>query len=209
MRAARARARAVRSLALWLVRGGGRGGVPAVRSLARSFAGTRHRGWTLARSLAPSLLPSRGLWASSFPLRPGLSAAAPSLPAAPPRARARGLGASVPRLCPPRAGGALANSAPSRALRGGPWPRCSRSRDRSPLSPRSATLPSFPVAQPSRSPLLQARAQKARGARALRTPQGCKSAAPRFSPPRPTFCLLWPRGPWRGPVLPSQEELCL
>lgn len=194
MRAARARARAGAGCAL--ARSRGRGGGPAVRSRVRGDAGPG-----LRRSLPP-----RGLGASSFPLRPG---ALGSLP--PPQPAGRTPARGPPRLCPPRGPG---RTWKLRSLPRAPWrppaPR-SRSQHRTrPLpapSPRPATLPSLWASQAA--PHFSKTVPKnARGACAFETPRGCKPAAPGFSPPRPTFCLLWPRGPCRGAVSPSPEELC-
>lgn len=178
-----------------------RGGAAGARRCARAFAGTRGRG------LGARSLPG-GSGTPLFRSAPGLSAASPHPPPQPAgRTPARG----PPRLCPPRGPG---RTWKLRSLPRAPWrppaPR-SRSQHRTrPLpapSPRPATLPSLSASQAA--PHFSKTVPKnARGACAFETPRGCKPAAPGFSPPRPTFCLLWPRGPCRGAVSPSPEELC-
>lgn len=187
MRAARARARAVRSLALSLVRGGGRGGVPAVRSLVRGDAGP-------------------GLDARSLPGARGLlfSAPPPGSPRPPARwlhTRASVRGAPVPRAPVPRGAlCALGNSCSLPRAPGRPLTPGSRSQH------GTGPLPTLPHALPASFPCRPAKPlpisprpcpESSRGP-CFKDSKGCKLAAPGFSPPRPTLCLLWPRGPCRG-----------
>ena len=218
---ARARERAVRSLPR-----GGAAGPGAVRSLPRGDAAGPGAVRSLPRGGAagPGAVRSlpRGDAAGPGAVRslPRGGAASPGCALTPSRG-ARGpplLGSSpafpeprVPPAAHPRVGGLRASV--SRGGRVGTWKLCALLRaPGAPGSPRSrcqhltSRLPTRPhtLPPPSLSPSQAAphfpkgRAGRARGAWALKSPLCSNPAAPGLSPPRPTFCLLWPRGPRRG-----------
>lgn len=188
---ARARARAVRSLAPSRGR--------AQRGPGCALARSRGRGTGARRSLPPG--------GSGPPL---FRSAQP--PACRLHTRASVPGAPVPRAPVPRgARCALGNScslprAPGRPL----TPGSLSQHGTGPLPTLPHTLPpSFPCRPAKPLPISPRPCPESSRGPCFKDSKGCKSAAPGFSPPRPTFCLLWPRGPCRGAVSPSQEELCL